>query len=886
MRKIAVVVISNTTREYDREYHYLVPEALRGGLLPGMRVIVPFGKSNRTKEGYVLGFTEGSDFEGLKEIQKVIDNKPVLIPSLIKLAVWMKQRYFCTYSQAIKCMLPAGIGVKSLRFITLSGAKAQNSAQRQTCGQAQSSVQVHGSTHGQSSAQEQSSTQGQSSAQEQSSTHGQNSAQEQSSTQGQSSTQVQEGIKLTPNQKILIDLLKANDGSMEAGELRKLYGTRSGYNKNINELAEKGAVTITERYSSPVREKTIRAASLAMPAEEVLADIESGQLKRIQQIRVLEMLMDNEYIAVTDLARFASVSVSVLDTLRKYGYIYYRDIEVQRDPMRHREVEPTVHLDPTPEQKAVLEEAMCLIDSRSYSEMLLHGVTGSGKTEVYLQLIQHVIDSCRQAIVLVPEISLTPQMVDRFRGRFGARVAVMHSRLSPGERYDQWRQIREGAVSIVIGARSAIFAPFSDLGLVIIDEEHENTYKSETTPKYTAAQIAAMRCSYDGALLMYGSATPSTETYQRAIDGEIGLAVMKGRANTALMPRVDVVDMRRELEIGNRSIFSSVLQREIKKNIQAGQQTILFLNKRGYASFVLCRSCGIRLKCRHCNITMTYHSVDDRLICHYCGYTVKMPDCCPKCGSGHIRQFGTGTQKVEEELHKYFPEASVIRMDMDTTTGKHSHQEILDAFRNENINILVGTQMIAKGHDFPNVTLVGVLAADSLLGMDDYRASERTFQLLTQVAGRAGRGKLPGRAVIQTYNTEDYSITTACRHDFDSFFKKEAQIRQRLHYPPFTCIGVAVISSVNDKLAFAKAREVSSFLASGLDAGAGDTLLPGPARAPLSRIRNRYRWRVIVKCGSQERLAELLSGLTDFFAKKKGRDDVDLSVDINPVSML
>jgi primosomal protein N' (replication factor Y) len=395
-----------------------------------------------------------------------------------------------------------------------------------------------------------------------------------------------------------------------------------------------------------------------------------------------------------------------------------------------------------------------------------------------------------------------------------------------------------------------------------------------------------MRCRYDGALLMYGSATPSTETYQRAIDGKIKLAVMRGRANAMQMPKVRIVDMRKELELGNRSIFSSELSEEIEKNINAGQQTILFLNKRGYASFVLCRSCGIRLKCRYCNITMTYHSVDDRLICHYCGYTVKMPAVCPKCGSNHIRQFGTGTQKVEEELRKSFPGASVIRMDMDTTTGKHSHEEILDAFREKNINILVGTQMIAKGHDFPNVTLVGVLAADSLLGMDDYRASERTFQLLTQVAGRAGRGQLPGRVVIQTYNTEDYSITTACSHDYATFFKKESQIRSRLHYPPFTGIGVAVVSSVNDKMAFTRAKEVCGFLASKLDTEEGDELLPGPARAPLSRIRNRYRWRVIVKCSSEERLVVIFCELSDHFVKNKDKDDTDLSIDINPVSMM
>ncbi len=816
MKKIAVVVISDTTREFDREYHYYVPEAFCDDLLTGMRVIVPFGKANKHKEGYVIGFSEDSEFTGLKEIHKIIDKKPVLILSLIKLAVWMKQRYLCTYSQAIKCMLPAGIGVKSHRFITLAN---------------------------------------------------------------------EQSVKLTPNQRILTNLLRDNEGVLEAEELKRLYGSKSDLNKNINVLVENGVISVAEQYSSSTKEKTIRAASLAMPPEEVQADIETGVIKRIQQIRVLEMLIDNEYIAVADLARFASVTTSVLDTLRKYGYIYYRDIEVKRDPMRYREVEATKPLQLTPEQKTVLEEAICSIDSHTFSEILLHGVTGSGKTEVYLQLIHHVIENGRQAIVLVPEISLTPQMVDRFRGRFGARVAVMHSRLSPGERYDQWKLIREGKVSIVVGARSAIFAPFSDLGLVIIDEEHENTYKSETTPKYTAAQIAARRCMYDGALLLYGSATPSVETYQRALDGEIKLAVMKGRANTMVMPKVHIVDMRKELELGNKTIFSAELSAEIEKNINSGQQTILFLNKRGYASFVLCRSCGIRLKCRHCNITMTYHSVDDRLICHYCGYTVKMPEVCPKCGSNHIRQFGTGTQKVEEELHKYFPGASVLRMDMDTTTGKHSHEEILDAFREKNVNILVGTQMIAKGHDFPNVTLVGVLAADSLLGMDDYRASERTFQLLTQVAGRAGRGTLPGRVVIQTYNTEDYSITTACGHDYDTFFRQESRIRSRLGYPPFSCIAVAVTSSVIDRLAFTKAKEVCSFLSSNLDPAVGDELLPGPSRAPLSRIRNRYRWRIIIKCKDVDRLTCMLSELSDYFSKKKNKD-VDLSIDINPASMM
>ena len=816
MDKIAIVVINGTTREFDKQYHYIVLESLAGCLLAGMRVIVPFGGGNRMKEGYVFGFVESSDYKNLKCIKKIIDKKPVLTQALIELAVWMKHQYFCTYSAAIKCMLPAGIGVKSLRVVKLLNA-------------------VQG---------------------------------------------------LPPSKQAIIDTLTSNENELEAGELKKLCGVKSAFNSHIKALEATGIISVNEQYSVAVREKTIRVATLAMPASEVLEDIENGALKRIQQIRVLEMLLENEYIAVADIVRFAAVSPSILDTLRKLGYIYYKDMEVKRDPLKHRSIVATEPMTPTEEQAAALEAACTAVDRDAFSEMLLHGVTGSGKTEVYLQLIWHVLGQGRQAIVLVPEISLTPQMVDRFRGRFGNQVAVMHSRLSPGERYDQWRLIRDGAVRVVVGARSAVFAPFENLGIIIIDEEHETSYKSETTPKYSAAQIAIRRCMYDKALLLYGSATPSVGTFQRTVDGKVGLAVMKERTNALVMPKIEVVDMRRELEEGNRTIFSSRLSEEIVKNIKAGQQTILFLNRRGYASFILCRSCGIRLKCRYCNITMTYHSNDNRLICHYCGYTIKLPSTCPKCGSSSIRQFGTGTQKVEEDLQKHFPGCSVIRMDMDTTTGKHSHEEILDAFREKNINILVGTQMIAKGHDFPNVTLVGVLAADSLLGIDDYRASERTFQLLTQVAGRAGRGQLPGRAVIQTYNTEDYSITSACGYDYQAFFRQEIDIRKRLGYPPFTNIACVVVSSVNDKLAFDKARGTREYLVSQIKADTGDELMPGPVRAPISRLRNRYRWRLVIKCDSVDRLVEMLTAASDEFHRSKGKYDVDLSMDINPASMM
>ncbi len=820
MRKVAVVVLSGTTRDFDKQYHYLVPENMEGAIKTGVRAIVPFGGGNSLKEGYVIGFAQSSAYKNLKYIKKIIDKEPVLSEAMIDLACWMKERYLCTYSQAIKCMLPAGIGVKSLKVIKL----------------------------------------------------------------------LNEAKGLSKSKQSIVDTLSSNDGILEFKELKELSGVKSSFNSHIKDLETAGIVLVNEQYSTAVKKKTVKAASLAMKREDVLEEIESGSLKRIQQIRVLEMLLENEFIAVSDIVRFARVSASTLDTLCKNGYIYYQDIVINRNPLKHRQITSTLPMELTPEQKKAMEAAYEALDSRRFREILLHGVTGSGKTEVYLQLIQHVLDTGKKAITLVPEISLTPQMVDWFRGRFGENVAVLHSRLSPGERYDQWRLIKSGAVSVVVGARSAVFAPLENIGIIIIDEEHENSYKSETTPKYSAHEIAVRRCMHEGALLLYGSATPSIVTYHRALDKEIGLIKMKKRVSAHVMPKIHLADMRRELESGNRTMFSSLLSQEIEKNIAKGEQTILFLNRRGFASFILCRSCGLRIKCKECNITMTYHLGDNRLLCHYCGYTIKLPAVCPKCGSSAIRQFGTGTQRVEEELKKHFPGCSVIRMDMDTTSGKRSHEEILDTFRNENINILVGTQMVAKGHDFPNVTLVGVLAADSLLGIDDYRASERTFQLLTQVAGRAGRGSLPGRAVIQTYNIDDYSITCSCNHDYEEFYRQELDIRRRLNYPPFSNIACIVVSSLSDKYAFEKAREVYSFICQDSKRESGDEILPGPMRPPISKLRNRYRWRIVIKSSSVERLADIMASVSDKFCRerggKKNRSRVDINMDINPGSMM
>ena len=763
---IASVVLNNATRAFDKEYYYLIPMDLTGKIKPGIRVMVPFGAGNRPREAYVIDvfpFNNSScdernsyneyattiDVSQLKDILRPVDEKPVVDRDMLKLAAWMRERYICTFGDAIKCMYPAGKGAK---------------------------------------------------------------------------------------------------------------------------------------------EKTLKAAYLAVTREEAERMIQDNKLKKIQHIRVLEMLMDNEFIPVCDVTKFAGVSSSVLDTLKKYGLVNYKEVRITRNPLKSRKIRQTQPLVPTPEQAKALDFLKKKLEENRYYECLIHGVTGSGKTEVYLQLIHHAIDMGKEAIVLVPEISLTPQMVERFRERFGNEVAVLHSRLSQGERYDQWSLVKDGHIKVVVGARSAVFAPLKNLGIIIIDEEHEGTYKSETTPKYHAAEIARKRCYEKGAMLLYGSATPSCETYFKAKKGLIGLLELKSRTNNMVMPEVEIVDMRKELEEGNRSVFSRKLQDEIKNNIKLGQQTMLFLNRRGHSSFVLCRNCGYVVKCVGCSINMTYHAYEDRLICHYCGYTIRPPKICPKCKSTHIRHFGAGTQKVEEEVKKQFPGCSVIRMDIDTTTCKNSHEKILRDFCENNINVMVGTQMIAKGHDFHNVTLVGVLAADSLLNLGDYRASERTFQLITQVAGRAGRGDLPGRVIIQAYNTEDFSIQAALRHDFETFFKQEIMIRKKLNYPPFTNIASIILSGANEKQVSETASQVKKdllkeFCSSETSEG-NITEILGPVPAPIKKIMNKYRWRIIIKCEDMEKLIKALTCISDKYCSKTGRRPVELGIDINPFNML
>lgn len=756
---IASVAIDNSTAGFDKLYDYIVPQSLAGEAKRGKYAYVPFGKSNRQRGAFIINVRQDScEKQGLKEISCIDRYFDGIDDELLKIAEWMKKRYICTYSDAIRVMLPSGTGIPG---------------------------------------------------------------------------------------------------------------------------------------KTDVSEKKIKVAFISADPGCVIEDIDSGRFKRIQHIRVLQILLENEYIAVQDLMKFAGVSKSVLDTLKKNGYIDFKEIEVIRDPLAHRDIKPAAAPELNDEQKYVADKLSEYINTHNFSEHLLHGVTSSGKTEVYMQLITKVIQQGRNAIMLVPEIALTPQTVERFQSRFGKEVAVFHSRLSAGERYDQWRLAKDGHIKVMIGARSAVFAPFKNLGIIIIDEEHETSYKSEITPKYHAIEVARQRCLNSGALLLLGSATPSVETYFRAVNNLIGLFKLKYRANNSKMPYVELVDMRKELENGNKSIFSMKLQEEIKDNIQKQRQTILFLNRRGYASFVLCRSCGYVIKCRECNITMTYHLYDDRLVCHYCGYTIKPPKNCPACASTYIRHFGAGTQKVEDEVKKVFPYASVIRMDLDTTSGKNSHENILKRFKEENINILVGTQMIAKGHDFPNVTLVGVLAADSLLNIEDFRASERTFQLITQVAGRAGRGNEEGRVIIQTYNTEDFSILAACSQDYEMYYNKEIIIRKELKFPPFCNISIIVISGENDKQCFVAAKTLLSKIHEILkdDKAYADCenefLILGPARCPLSKIRNKFRWRIVIKHANLDNLISMAARLNEYSSRELfEKQKLDVSIDINPYSML
>ena len=642
--------------------------------------------------------------------------------------------------------------------------------------------------------------------------------------------------------------------------------------------------TKNKKAEKNVQDKTINAVYLKKDIDEIQFDIEMGKIKSEKQKKILQFLKNNEGATVPEIELFTDGSRAIVKTLEKNGYVEIIEKKIERNPLANKKIEKTENLKLTEEQQTAYNKVALDIATNSYEQFLLYGVTGSGKTEVYLQLIGKALEQDKTAIVLVPEISLTPQMIDRFISRFNKdEIAVLHSKLSIGERYDEWNKIKEGKAKIIIGARSAIFAPTENIGIIIIDEEHDSSYKSEAIPKYDAKEIAKKIAKENNCPLVLGSATPDLVTYYKARQGKINLLELTKRANNSKLPEVEIVDLKMELANGNRSMLSVKLHDEIEQNLKEKRQTILFLNRRGFSTFIMCRECGYTVKCKNCNISMTYHKTENKLKCHYCGYEENVVTICPECHSDKIRYFGTGTQKLEQEINKIFPEASTIRMDIDTVTKKNSHEEILNKFKDENIDILIGTQMVVKGHHFPNVTLVGVIAADSSLNIDDYRANERTFQILTQVAGRAGREQLDGKVVIQTYNPDNFSIICAQKQDYEMFYNTEIALREQLKYPPFCDIILIGFNSLSEKELIDASTKIYNYLKNNLDGQEFNVLKPMPS--PIDKIQNRYRWRIIIKGNMTEAANNVLNTCLRKFYNSNYKN-TRVSVDVNPNNMI
>jgi primosomal protein N' (replication factor Y) len=535
-----------------------------------------------------------------------------------------------------------------------------------------------------------------------------------------------------------------------------------------------------------------------------------------------------------------------------------------------------------PAQQAAFQQIHEAIQARRFQTFLLHGVTGSGKTEVYLTAIETALAEGRSALLMVPEIALTPQMAGQFFSRFGDRVAILHSAFTDVERTEQWRRIRSGAASVVVGTRSGVFAPVQNLGLIVVDEEHDGSYKQEENPRYNGRDVAIVRAQGAGACVVLGSATPSLESRYNAEKGKYTLLELPGRIESRPMPVVELIDMRQEfLESRKQDTFSRKLIEALGQRVESGEQTIVLLNRRGFSSFVACRACGERVQCINCSLTLTYHKRDRRLLCHYCGYAEKVPSQCPKCQSKHIYFLGIGSERVEEELHRAFPAARIARLDRDTVTGKRQYETILQDFREANYDMLVGTQMIAKGHDIPNVTLVGVVAADMGLGMPDFRAAERTFQLLTQVAGRAGRGSLPGIVLVQTINPDHYAVRLAAAQDYQGFYEKELNFRRMMHYPPFSAMANVLVRSEKKEMAMRMSTELG-FL---LNPPPEKLRVMGPAEAPVPRLKNEYRYQFLIKAASRKSLNELLQRIRNFAVEHKWGATA-LVIDVDPLTLM
>ncbi|EOK06324.1 primosomal protein N' [Enterococcus faecalis ATCC 10100] len=641
------------------------------------------------------------------------------------------------------------------------------------------------------------------------------------------------------------------------------------------------------RYEVTTRNKVkmvrfIQAAKEFEQLEEIRLGLRKGAKKKEQLLYYLQRLGTEKVTAVKEMKELG-FSTALLNEAAKNGWLTFIEKEAYRDPFANQTFEKTTALSLNAEQQVAVETILQSVQEQQSQTYLLEGITGSGKTEVYLQVIAEVLNQGKTAIMLVPEISLTPQMVQRFKSRFGEHVAVMHSGLSQGEKYDEWRKIERGEAEVVVGARSAIFAPIENIGVIIIDEEHEASYKQEETPRYHARDLAIWRSEYHHCPVVLGSATPSLESRARAQKNVYQRLRLTQRANqAATLPTIDVVDMRQEVENGNVSSFSMLLQEKLQERLEKNEQSVLLLNRRGYSSFVMCRDCGYVLPCPNCDISLTLHMDSKTMKCHYCGHEERIPYRCPNCGQDKIRYYGTGTQKVEEELQTLLPDSRILRMDVDTTRRKGAHEKILRTFGEGQADILLGTQMIAKGLDFPNVTLVGVLNADTALNLPDFRSSERTFQLLTQVSGRAGRAEKPGEVIIQSFNPEHYAIQLAKAQDYEDFYTKEMYIRHRGDYPPYYFTVQITASHPEENEAAKQMFQIATKLKQGLSPQA---ILLGPTPNAIMRVNNRYFYQVIIKYKQEPMLQPLLKEILTDTQRATARG-LKLSIDAEPMNFI
>ncbi|WII40338.1 primosomal protein N' [Paenibacillus thiaminolyticus] len=845
---IARVIVDVSVKDTDRPFDYAIPPSMADWIETGSRVGVPFG--GRTVQGFVIGLSDRTDvpLSRLKPIQQLLDVVPPLPADLVELGMWMSDRYVCTLTAALQAMIPGAIKGKREKALSL-GDDARLFLQGADGGTDELTLRP-------------------------------------------------DRLLEDPQTRSLLAYVQRNE-PLPAPKLLQAFPQEA---RLIKEALQHGWLQETERIKDRIGVKRLKRVTLTVDdVGEAVGRLGSRAGRQQETLRLLE-----EYGGELPLK---SLNASAVKALEGKGYVTVDEVEVMRDPYAQRRFRPSKPLPLTEEQQQVFEALALAVDEQEHRTFLLHGVTGSGKTEVYLQAIERCLDSGREAIVLVPEISLTPQMVERFKGRFGSRVAVMHSRLSQGERYDEWRKIREGRVQVAIGARSAVFAPFPRVGLIIMDEEHESSYKQEETPKYHARDVAIERARRQGAVVVLGSATPSMETYYasrlsgyeqlpaglEAPPWKLTALAMPSRVGGRPLPPVTIVDMRDQLKLGNRSMFSAPLEAALEQRLERQEQTVLLLNRRGYSTFVMCRSCGYVAQCPECDISLTYHMKTGHMRCHYCGHAERAPEVCPSCESEHIRYFGTGTQRVEEQLARRFPGIRVIRMDVDTTSEKGSHERLLQQFRERKADVLLGTQMVAKGLDFPYVTLVGVIAADSALHMPDFRAAEKTFHLLTQVAGRAGRHDLPGEVIVQTYAPEHYSIIHASGHDYRGFASEELRHRRNLMVPPFCRLALLSMSHEQLPLLVRVAENAAQRLKE--LAQRQGWLLPlhehaeameilGPVASPIPRIKNRYRFQCIIKCRGDVNLSGLLEEAMREFDSIAKEQDVRFSVDIDPQMMM